>query len=192
MVSLVHPQSRLSARCYPARHETTDLRASALGRRARGPGGRSALVRRLRPPPLPDPTRELSGRERLPHRPLFGLRPANRAHRREAVQRGGPQRGTAQALFPTQERPGRLPHRTRRAVARVAPPEPEGVRQADEPLDARDSGGGESRGGPDRRKGNGRDCAGDAREARGALDEGQAVDHEPRPRVRPKKGAATG
>jgi DNA polymerase family A len=57
--ALVHLQSRLSVRCYDGRHETTYLRASIFGRRARGLGGRSALVGRLRPPPLSDLARQL-------------------------------------------------------------------------------------------------------------------------------------
>jgi hypothetical protein len=86
---LVHSQNRLSAKCYADRHETTDLRASAFGRGARGPGGRPALVRRLRPPSLPDPPCQLQGRERLCHSPLVGLRSPDGAHSHKALQRGG-------------------------------------------------------------------------------------------------------
>ena len=42
----MHPKNRLYAKCYADRHETTNLRAPALGRRARGFGGEPALVRR--------------------------------------------------------------------------------------------------------------------------------------------------
>ncbi len=44
--------------------------------------------------------------------------------------------------------------------------------------------------GPERRAGDGRDRPDHPGEAGGALDEGKAVDHQPRPRVRLKKGAA--
>src|SRR5215207_8777067 len=79
--SLVHPQNRLSAKCYAGRYETTDLRASALGRRARGIGGGPALVGSLRPPSVPDPACQLQRRERLPDRPLVGLRSPDSTHR---------------------------------------------------------------------------------------------------------------
>jgi hypothetical protein len=85
----VHSQNRLSAKCYADRHETTDLRASAFGCGARGPGGRPALVRRLRPPSLPAPPCQLQGRERLCHSPLVGLRSPDGAHSHKALQRGG-------------------------------------------------------------------------------------------------------
>src|SRR5215208_7453443 len=101
---LVHSQNRLSAKCYADRHETTDLRASAFGRRARGPGGRPALVRRLRPPSLPDPPCQLQGRERLRHSPLVGLRSPDGAHSHKALQRGG----IEEALRKRSSRPERV------------------------------------------------------------------------------------
>src|SRR5215207_7060741 len=144
--SLVHPQNRLSAKCYAGRYETTDLRASALGRRARGIGGGPALVGSHRPPSVPDPACQLQRRERLPDRPLVGLRSPDSTHRHKALQRGGHRRGVAQALFPTQEGPRRLRGGPCRAVGRDASSEPQGVRQGHEPVDLGASCGGEFRG----------------------------------------------
>jgi hypothetical protein len=99
---LVHPQKRLSAKCYADRHETTDLCcASTLGRLAQCFGGGPALgVRRLRPPSLPDPACQLQRRERLPDRPLVGLRSPDGTHRHKALQRvkGVSKRRCASAL----------------------------------------------------------------------------------------------
>src|SRR3954463_1494651 len=126
--ALMHLQSRLSARCYDGWYETTYLRASDLGRRARGFGGRLALARRFRPPPLSDPARQLPRRERLQDRPLVGLRLPDGAHRHKALQRGGPQRGSAPAPFSAQEDPCPLRRGAGRAVARDASSKPQGVR----------------------------------------------------------------
>ena len=64
---------------YPPRHETTNLRAFDLGRRARVPGGRLALAGCFRPPPVPNTSPQLQGRERLPDRPQPRLQPPERA-----------------------------------------------------------------------------------------------------------------
>jgi hypothetical protein len=113
---LVHSQNRLSAKCYADRHETTYLRASAFGRGARGPGGRPALVRRLRPPSLPDPPCQLQGRERLCHSPLVGLRSPDGAHSHKALQRGGASKRRCASTLPDPR--GSTPPSTR-AVPRL-------------------------------------------------------------------------
>src|SRR5215217_5811455 len=186
MFPLVHLQNRLSAKCYAGRHETTDLRASALGRRARVLGGGPALVRRLRPPSLPDPPRKLQGRERLPDCPLVGLRSPDGAQRREALQRGGPRRSAAQALFSTQEGTRCLRGGAGRAVGRDASSKSHGVRQGHEPVDAGAGRQGELRGGDYRGASERGDRASYSGADGGALVARQALDYQPRPRVREK------
>ena len=94
---------------YPPRHETTYLCTSALGRRAQVPGGRPAFARCLRPPPLPDPARQLQGRECLPDRPLsLGCNPQtarnaihefNESGLEAALRRGSSRPHTIHAAF---------------------------------------------------------------------------------------------
>ena len=65
--------------------------------------------------------------------------------------------------------------------------EPPRLRQAHQPVDPGVGRRGRLRGGAHRETGDGRDRSGHPGEAGGALAAGQAVDHQPRPRVREKK-----
>ncbi len=105
-------------------HEKTYLRASTLGRRARGlGGGPPALEGCLRPTPLPDPARQRQGRDLLHHRPDLRLPRPDRPKRHQAL-RGGRHRGGAHAgLAPPAHGSHGLPRRARRKVARAAPSE---------------------------------------------------------------------
>jgi hypothetical protein len=73
------------------------------------------------------------------------------------------------------------------APAGAAAPEPPRLRQAHQPVDPGVGRRGRLRGGAYRETGDGRDRSGHAGKAGGALAAGQAMDHEPRPRVREKK-----
>ena len=178
---------------YPPRHETTNLCAFALGRRAQVPGGRPAFARCLRPPPLPNPARKLQGRECLPDRPLFGLQPTNCPQRYPRVQRERSGGSVAKGLLQAAHYPRGLRSPERPAIAGDASSGSSGVRQTHQLVDPELGRRGELRRGPNRRASQRRDHPGDAAEVGGALGAGQTVDQEPRSGVRErKKGGATG
>lgn len=95
------------------------------------------------------------------------------------------------ALDAPADAPRRVQRRERRAVAGVTAPQPARVRVPDQRLDLgrarRGQCGRRTHSGP----GQWRDSPRDPEATRRALAAGQAVDHQPRPRVCPKKGAAT-
>src|SRR6266545_316854 len=174
--------------CYPPWHETADLCASPHGRRARGPGGGLALVRCLHPAPLPDPARQRPRRVGARHRSRPGLRRPDGAQRDPRLQYPGP-RGVNARLLPPAHHPRRLRPAPRRAPARAAASQPARLRPPDQPVDA---GAGRPRGlrpGLDRAPGDRRDDPGHAPALGRPLAAGQALDHQPRPGVRPKKNA---
>src|SRR5215212_5419554 len=119
------------------------------------------------------------------------MRPANRAQRHPRVRRKGT--GVPHARFLASQRGGtpRLRRRGSRAVAgAVAPSSEGGVWQTDESPDAGGRCASEFRARVYAEAGLGRDHPSDPGGARrSALGAGQAVDREPRPRIREKKGA---
>src|SRR6059036_631058 len=173
---------------HTARYATSHLRASAEGRRARAPRGRLALVRRLCPPPVPDPAGQRPRRAGPGHRQAPGLRRPDRARGAPRLQR--PRRGCPAAGLPeAHDDPGRLRPAGCRAAAGAAAPEPARLRQADQPVDAGPGGRGQLRARLDRHPRQRRDDPPDPQTARRALATGEALDHQPGSRVRAKKSA---
>ncbi len=91
-IPLVHDQSRLSARGYTQRYETSYLCASAFGRRARGLGGGLAFVVRdafvLRRCQILLASSRGENAYRIA-RSRWAATPRRGAHRYKALQRGG-------------------------------------------------------------------------------------------------------
>ena len=100
----------------------------------------------------------------------------------------GPRRLAPGSRRPQTIRAGLRPA-ARRAAAGAAAPEPADLRQADQPVDAGPGRRGQLRAGADRRAGQRRDDPADAQAAGDRLEAGQALDHQPGPRVRPKKSS---
>src|SRR5215217_9324509 len=122
---------------YPLDHETTYLRASFERRRARNPGGGIALAGCLHLTPLPDPARQLSGRECLPDRPRAGMQPANRPQRHPRLQREGSPASASSRLQTSAHRSQGLPgSSTGRGLAGAFAPHAQGLRKRHKPVDA--------------------------------------------------------
>ncbi len=177
---------------YPPRHETTNLRASDLGRRARVPGGRLALVGCFSPPTLPNTSRQRPGRERLPDRPQPQVQPADRPQRHPHLQRRRSSGGVEQGLLQATHHSRGLRLRGRRATQGGASSGPSALWQREQPVDLADGRRGELGGRAYHREGEWRNHPGYSGADGSSLAESQALDHFPRPPVREKKGGATG
>src|SRR5215216_5598310 len=173
---------------YPLDHETTYLRASFERRRARNPGGGIALAGCLHLTPLPDPARQLSGRECLPDRPRAGMQPANRPQRHPRLQREGSPASASSRLQTSAHRSQGLPgSSTGRGLAGAFAPHAQGLRKRHKPVDAGLGRRGQLRRRPYRRAHHGRERPGDACADGGTLGASQEVDRFPGSRVREKK-----
>jgi hypothetical protein len=191
VIRLSATSDEMVVKVYPLRYEKTHLCASFERRRARDPGGGIALAGCLHLAPLPDTSRQLSGRERLPDRPRAGMQPANRPQRHPRLQRGGSPAGASARLQTSAHRSQGLRSGTGRGLARALAPHAQEVRQRHEPVDAGSSRRGQLRGGLDRRAHHWRNRPDDAGTDGGALGASQEVDRFSRSRVREKKGGAT-
>src|SRR5918995_5962968 len=174
---------------YPLLHETTDIRASFDRRRARDPEGGLALAECLHPAPLPDPARQRQEPKRLPDSPRPGLQPANGAQRHPRVQREGSPRGTPAGIAPPAHRSSGLRCGGSRGFAGDASSGSPWIRQGYEPVDVGSRCLSELRGGLDDAASERGDHPGHSGAPRSALGVGQAVDNQPRPRVRKKKAS---
>src|SRR6266567_3635685 len=169
-------------------HERSYLCASFDGRQARAGGRGLALDRPIHAAAEPSRAGKRPGQVGAHDRQLPGLHEADGAQRHKLLQRardgGAHSDGVAAARAAGRLRRGRAG-----AAAGDAAPEPAAVRQADRRLDAGTGGRGRLRDGDHRRARERRDGAGDPGADGRALAAGQALDHQPRPRVRAKKSA---
>src|SRR5215213_1159018 len=92
---------------YSSAHETSDLRTYACKGGARGPGGRVALLRCLRPQALPDPSRQCPPRASASDRRKSRVRLPDGAQRHPCLRREGPRRPPS-GLLASQRSPRRL------------------------------------------------------------------------------------
>src|SRR5215212_6074368 len=173
---------------YSSAHETTDLRSYAFKGGARGSGGRVALLRCLRPPSLPDPSRQCPPRASASDSRKSRVRLPDGQKRHPCLQREGPWRPPS-GLLASKRSPRRLRRERVGGSTRDAPPRPQKVRQTKQPVDLTDGRRGQLRGGHNTEAGQWRDHPSNARKAWRALGAGQALDREPRSPIRPKKGA---
>src|SRR5215204_5274596 len=173
---------------YGNEHETSYLRTYAFSGGARGARGRSSLLRSLRTPPLPDTFSQCSRRARTTDSQKPGVRTANSARRHPRLQQA--RAGCSQSdLLATHRGPRRLRRAECALSAGAVTPLSEGIRQTEYSLDAQGRRRGELRGGAYERASEWGDHPSYAFAAGSALGAGQALDREPRSRVRPKKGA---
>ncbi len=178
---------------YGGSHETSNIRTSAFGKRARGPRGGAALQRRFRDAPMPNTPGELSRTLSSEDRPEPGMRLANGQERHPRLRRSRPSRPHARLLAP-QARPCRFRREERRSLEGDAPPLAEGgVRIRHEIVDLGDGRRGRLRAGPHREAGLGGDRPGDSGAAsRSSMDAGpKRWITSPDPLYERKKGAAT-
>src|SRR5487761_90410 len=173
---------------YAGLHETTDLCASPDGRRAPGTDSGPALPRRLCAAPLPDSARQRARRACATHRGSVRLRRPDCPGCAACVQFPGPRCAAERLVAPPPAPTAGVPRRARRAVAHALAPQSARVRPPHQPMDARpgrrsqlrrrvDPHGGEWRGDPQ-----------DVAAVGHWLATRQALDHQPRSRVCPKKG----
>src|SRR4029453_4770830 len=173
---------------YTWTYETPDFRASAYGRRAPGLGSGSALVRCLPPSSLPDPARQCPPRAGAPDRARLGLRPPDRAQCHPCLQQAGP-RGPHPGLARPQDGPARLRRRGGRQAAGPPAPEPAGLWQANQPVDLGARRRRQLRRRTDPVAGQRGDHPRHPPTPGGALEAGQALDHQSGSGVRPEKSA---
>jgi hypothetical protein len=131
------------------------------------------------------------GENAYPDSPRPGLQPANGAQRHPRVQREGSPRGTPAGIAPPAHRSSGLRSEGGRGFAGDASSGSPRIRQGYEPVDVGSRCRGELRGRLDDGASERGDHPGHSGAPRSALGAGQAVDNQPRPRVREKKGAAT-
>src|SRR5215208_1012573 len=122
---------------YSSAHETSDLRTYACKGGARGPGGRVALLRCLRPQALPDPSRQCPPRASASDRRKSRVRLPDGAQRHPCLRREGPRRPPS-GLLASQRSPRRLRREGIGGFRRDAPPQPQEVRQTKQPVDLTD------------------------------------------------------
>src|SRR5215208_3260993 len=108
---------------YSSAHETSYLRSYAFEGGARGPGGRVALLRCLRPQALPDPSRQCPPRASAWHSRKSRVRLPDGAQRHPCLRPEGVG-----------------------GFTRDAPPQPQEVRQTKQPVDLTDGRRGQLRG----------------------------------------------
>ena len=175
---------------YTLGYANTLICTPAHGGRAGNPRDRSPVRVRLYGTPLPDSPGQCRG----PVDPRDCARPA--LHRSDGAQRRACvppawSYGTAAAII-TSTHHG---HHLRRWRLRIPPgtvtPESTDVRQADKPVDARAGRRGQFCRRPHAAAGQRRNHSAGPPPLAGVLEAGQALDHEPRSRVCPKKNGAT-
>src|SRR5215217_3298119 len=101
---------------YSSAHETSYLRSYAFEGGARGPGGRVALLRCLRPQALPDPSRQCPPRASAWHSRKSRVRLPDGAQRHPCLRPEGPRRPPS-GLLASQRSPRRLRGRHNREAA---------------------------------------------------------------------------
>ncbi|CAA9433851.1 MAG: hypothetical protein AVDCRST_MAG64-3685, partial [uncultured Phycisphaerae bacterium] len=162
------------------------VRAGVDARGAAGVGVGAAEPGRVPAEAVSGPAGQQPGRARPGDRPGGRVLAADRPGRRRRVQRPRAVEPGA-GLDPAEDGGPGVRRGQVRAAAGDAAPEPAGVRQADGPVDAGAGGRRGPRAGADRPGGERRDGpAGDPAAGRG-VEAGQALDHQSRPAVRPKK-----
>src|SRR5262249_25184682 len=172
---------------YADEHATSHFCASADGRRAPGVDGGPALSGRLRLAPLPNPARQRPRRARPPHRQAPGMRRPDGAGWAACVQcrrTRGPAAGLLASAPPAA---AGVPRRARRAVACAAPPQSARVWPPHQSVDAGLGCPSELRRRLDAQGRQWRSHPQDLEASGHRLEARQAVDYQPRPRVRPKK-----
>src|SRR3712207_5909870 len=173
---------------YSSAHETSDLRTYALKRGAQGSGGWVALLRCLRPQALPDTAGQRPGRAPASDSRKSRVWLPDGAQRHPRLQPPRPGRPTSR-LVASQRSPRRLRRERGPGFTRDAPPGSQEVRQREQFVDPTDGRRGELRRGHNRQRAQWRNHPGYFGAFRGALGAGQALDREPRSRIRPQKGA---
>lgn len=177
--------------CYDQCHyEKTSVRPSTDGRRASALGVCPPLVRCFCPPPLPDHPGQLTRPVGSRDRPQPRLRRPDRPQYHRRLQRVWPRLPGQGVLGPTHYLP-RPARRTDRATPGALAPEPAELRQTDQSVDLAACRRNQLRPGHHRRSSHRRDDSRHASSTRHPLATSQAVDHQSRPRVRPKKVLAT-
>src|SRR5919205_2397810 len=136
---------------YSSVHETSDLRTYAFKEGARGPAGRVALQRCLRPQTLPDPFGQLPPRTCPSDSRESRVWLAGGAQRHPRVRREG-SRSPRSWLLASQRGPLSLRREWGRVPTADAPPPPPRVRQRGHLLDAFDGRLSELRGRYNRKK----------------------------------------
>src|SRR5215203_3763737 len=121
---------------YSSAHETSDLRTYACKGGARGPGGRVALLRCLRPQALPDPSRQCPPRASASDRRKSRVRLPDGAQRHPCLRREGPRRPPS-GLLASQRSPRRLRREGVGGFTPDAPPQPQELRQTKQPVTLR-------------------------------------------------------
>src|SRR5579863_43540 len=167
-------------------HEASCLCPRPVPRRAAGVDERTALAGCLCPASVPDAARQRTRRVGAPHRAAARLQRPDRAQRHRRLQHQGPRCPHPRLARRPQPRP-RLQRRCLRAAPGAAASQPARLRRGDEPLDAGPPCRRQLRGGADQRAGQRRDRAGDPGAAGHPLEAGQALDHQSRSGVCPKK-----
>lgn len=159
---------------------TPHLWASAHGRRAPGPDGGPALVRRLCPAPLPNAACQCPRRAGAAHRRAAGVRRPDGARRLARLPCPRTRGLTARLLAPPPAAAAGGSRRTGRAVAGAAAPPPTRVRPSPQPVDAGPGGRGERCPGADPHRGQRRSPPQDLAAAGEWLEARQAVEHPSR------------
>src|SRR5918992_2777273 len=174
--------------CYPMGYEKTHFCASHNRRRAPAVGGGFALVRCLRPAPLPNSPGQRQRGTGPPDCPPPGLRRPDCPQRYLGFQPGWPGRSEPR-LFPSPYHPRRLPWGAGRTTTGLATPVSPCLWPTYQSMDPGVGSRGELPARVDPTAGQWRDHSGHSGTPGGALAAGQSVDHQPRPRIYPKKGA---
>src|SRR5262249_42308125 len=164
------------------------LRSHPHRRRAATVADRPALPRRLHLTPLPDPPRQRGRSGSRPHRPQPRLYGPLGPRRRPCLRPRGAGLLAGEVLAAPQ-RPAPAGHRLRGAAAAPAAPEPARLRQAPRHLDVGPARSGLLREGLDAPSAQHRDPPPGHPPPGGFLAAGQALDPQPRPRLRAKKKA---
>ena len=172
---------------YETRHH---LRSHLDSQRASAPAKRAPVGRCLHPASLPDPVGQCQRPDAHGDRPPPRLHGTLRPQRHSRLCHRGARLPEGEVLPPAQ-RPARAERLLRGPVASFAAPKPACLWQTPQHLDAAPGGPGLSREGLDAPPvESGDDPPGHPTSGR-LLEAGQALDHQPRPRLRAKKKRAT-
>src|SRR6266545_4389622 len=172
--------------CYTPPYETTDLCASVYRRRTTGPQHWAPLVRCLCAAPLPDAPRQCARPACSYHCRQSGLRRPNRPQCDPRLQYPRT-RHPHPRLIPALDRPADLRCSHTRALTRDLAPEPAQLRQAHQHLDTRPGRRGQLCRAPHPASGQWRNHSPGVTSVRNALEARQALDYQPRSRLRQEK-----
>src|SRR6266699_1654036 len=173
---------------YTRRHESSHFYSTIdRGRTAADPGG-ITFVRCLYVTSLPDSAGLCAPRTGTSYRPPTGLRRPDRAQCDQRLQRHRPGSAPSGFLAPPSA-PHHLQRRRVQAVERPVAPQPSRLRLRPGSVDLRVGGQDQFRAGNHPRGDLRRKCAPSAQTLRHQLEACQALDHQPRPAVPPKKNA---